>query len=180
MTSIGIELLVAAPLDLDLDRRPLRAAQLLHRLLGRSSPWRLSPAICAMTSPRRMPFLYAGDPSNTRVAVMSPSIGSNLNADAVVAPFLPLAHLRVLARVEEARMRIERAEHAANGAVDEVVGLDLVDVVRLDRAQRRGERLVVLGNLVVDRERAPAEQSADQSARRRSQRRRQGEGGNVA
>ena len=59
-------------------------------------------------------------------------------------------------------MRIERAEHAADGAVDEAVGLDLVDVVRLDRAQRRGEGLVVLRHLVVGRQRASAEEAADQ------------------
>ena len=48
------------------------------------------------------------------------------------------------------------------GAVDEAVGIDLVDVARLDGAQRRGERLVVLGNLVVGRERAASEQPADE------------------
>ena len=62
------------------------------------------------------------------------------DAEAVVAPFLPLAHLRVFLRVEEARMRIERGEHAADGAVDQAVGLDLVDVARFDGAQRGGER----------------------------------------
>ena len=36
-------------------------------------PLASSPPIFAMTSPRRTPFLYAGDPSNTPVAMMSPS-----------------------------------------------------------------------------------------------------------
>ena len=30
------------------------------------------PSISAITSPRRMPLSYAGEPSNTRTAVMSP------------------------------------------------------------------------------------------------------------
>ena len=37
-------------------------------------PFALSPSTVAITSPRRMPLLNAGEPSNTRTAVMSPSI----------------------------------------------------------------------------------------------------------
>ena len=59
-------------------------------------------------------------------------------------------------------MRIQRAEHAADRAVDEAVGFDRADVVRLDRVERGGERLVI-GSLVVDRQCAPAEKSADES-----------------
>src|SRR3954467_2215536 len=59
-------------------------------------------------------------------------------------------------------MRIERTEHPADGAIDKVVGVDLVDVARLDRVQRRGEGAVMFGNLVVGRERVASEQSADQ------------------
>src|SRR4029079_6288801 len=84
------------------------------------------------------------------------------DADAVVAAFLPLAHLRVLFRAEETGVRIERAEHPAHGAVDEIVGIDLVDVVRFDRAERRREGSVVLRHLVVGCERAPSEEAADQ------------------
>src|SRR6185295_3307405 len=62
----------------------------------------------------------------------------------------------------EARMRIERAEQAAYRAVHEIVGIDLVDVVRFDRAERRREGAIVLGHLVVGGERAPSEEAADQ------------------
>ncbi len=109
-----------------------------------------------------MPALYAGEPSNTAIAVMSPSIDLNGDADAVVAPFLALAHLRVFLRIEKAGMRIERAEHAADRAVDEAIRFDLVDVVGFDRAQRGGERAIVIGDLVVGRERAASEQAADE------------------
>ena len=40
-------------------------------------------------------------------------------------------------------MRIERAQHAADRAVHEAIGIDLVDVVGLDRAQRSGEGLEI-------------------------------------
>ncbi len=37
-------------------------------------PLVLTPSTSAITSPRRMPLLNAGEPSNTRTAVMSPSM----------------------------------------------------------------------------------------------------------
>ena len=55
------------------------------------------------------------------------------------------------------------SQNPANRTVDDVVGFDLLDVVGLDRAQRGRERLVVLGNLVVDGERVLAEEPANQS-----------------
>ena len=58
-------------------------------------------------------------------------------------------------------MRIERAEHAANRAVDQVVGLDRADVVGLDRVERNGKGLVIW-SLVVDRQSASAEKSTDE------------------
>jgi hypothetical protein len=58
-------------------------------------------------------------------------------------------------------MWIQRAEHAANRAVDEAVGLDRPDVVGLDCVERDGKSLVIW-SLVVDRQRAPAEKSADE------------------
>ena len=72
----------------------------------------------------------------------------NGEAQAVVAAFLALAHLRVGPRVHEARMRIERLQHAVDRAVDHPVGLDRFRVLRLDRGQRRGKGLVVIGNRV--------------------------------
>src|SRR5207247_10806651 len=85
----------------------------------------------------------------------------DLNAEAVIAPFLPLAHLRVRLRIEKAGMWIQRAEHAANRAVDEAVGFDRPDVVGLDRGERDGKGVLVW-SLVVDRQGAAAEKSADE------------------
>ena len=59
-------------------------------------------------------------------------------------------------------MRIERLQHAVDGAVDQPVGFDRLGVLRLDRAQRRGERLVVIRHRVCGGQRALAENPADQ------------------
>ena len=83
----------------------------------------------------------------------------------VVAAFLPLAHLRVARGIHEARMRIERLQHAGDGAVDRAVGRSAsADVVLLDRAQRRGEDLVLLGNLVLGDSALAAEDAAEHGA----------------
>src|SRR4029077_15763855 len=86
----------------------------------------------------------------------------NRDADAVVTPFLTLAHLRVFARIKKTRVRIERAEHAADRTVDKAIGFHLVDVVRLNRIERSGECAVVFGNLVVGRERTASEEPANE------------------
>ena len=65
-------------------------------------------------------------------------------------------------------MRIQGREHAPDGSVHEPIGIDLVDITRLDRAQRGRERFVVLGHAIVDRQRAASEQAADQSGDRDS------------
>src|SRR5205823_14192087 len=87
------------------------------------------------------------------------------DSDAVVMAYLSLAHLRVLARREEVGVRVERAEHAADGARHEVLGLDLVDVVALDRAERGREGLVVLRHLVVGSQGASSEKAAHESGK---------------
>src|SRR5690606_20896728 len=61
------------------------------------------------------------------------------DADAVVAPLLPLTHARELARREEARVRIERAEHAVDRRVDQHLA-----AADLSRSTHRGQRLDVL------------------------------------
>ena len=174
------QLFVAAPLDLDLYRRPLRSAQLLHAPDRSVQPLAslahdlgddVAAANALLVRGRAFEHARRHDVAVGRY---------DLNADAVIPPFLPLAHLRVLTRREKARMRIERAQHAANCAVDEVLGLDLLDVVRLDRTQRRREGLVVLRNLVVDGKGALAEQPADQSRDDDREDDRRAEGGNVA
>ena len=128
------EFLVAPPPDADFDDRALRAAQLLHRLLGRpalgvlgANPGdNVAPAYALLERRRALE-----DARRHHVAVGRVLDG---DAEAVVVPFLPLAHLRVFAGIEEARMRIERAEHAANRAIHEPIGFNLVDVIGLDGA----------------------------------------------
>ncbi len=84
------------------------------------------------------------------------------DAETVVAAFLPLAHLRVRAGIHEARMRIERLEHAGDGAINEPVGFDRADVIGVNGAQRGGKDLILLRNLVFDGQGAPAVESAYQ------------------
>ena len=157
----GERLLVAAAFDLDVDARAARAAQLVHRLVG-------VPPLRALSVDRRDDvagadaLLVRGRPleHDERGDVFADL--QDRHADAVIAPFLALAHLRVFLRREIARMRVQRAEHAANRAGDEILGIDLVVIVRLDGAQRVGEGAVVLENLVVGGECVAAEQAADE------------------
>src|SRR5262249_54451637 len=121
------QLVVAAALQANVHCRALRAAQLSHRLLG-------SPPFGVLTS----------DPGDDVAAANAflvrwgsledahrhdVAVGRVLDrdAEAVVMPFLALAHLRVFLGAEKTRMRIEGAEHPAHGAVDQVFGIDLVD-----------------------------------------------------
>ena len=53
---------------------------------------------------------------------------------------------------------IERPDHPANRPVLKTIGIDLVHVVRFDRAQRRRERLVAFRDLLVRRLQIRAEQ----------------------
>src|SRR5262245_28506013 len=76
------------------------------------------------------------------------------DAETVVAALLPLAHLGKTAGVHEARMRIQRLQQAADGAVDQPVRFVLPDVVLLDGAKGRRKDLVLIGNLVLGYERA--------------------------
>ena len=46
-------------------------------------------------------------------------------------------------------MSVERLEHPRNRAVDEAIGLDLVDVAGLDDVERRGERALVFGEPIL-------------------------------
>jgi len=150
----------AAP-QLDVHRRPLGAAQFLHRLFG-------GPALGAFVADFREGVAAAhaflvGRRSFENSGREDVAFGCalDLNTEAVVAPFLALAHLRVRFRIEKAGMWIQRAEHAANRAIDEAVGLDRPDVVGLDRVECDGKGLVIW-SLVVDRQGAAAEKSADE------------------
>ena len=155
------QLLVAPPPQLDVHRRPLGAAQFLHRLLG-------APAFGAFLADLRERVAAAHaflvgrrsleDAGRDDVAFRR---ALDLNAEAVIASFLALAHLRVGFRIEEAGVWIQRAQHAANRAVDQVVGLDRPDVVGLNGVERDRKSLVIW-SLVVKGQRAAAEKSADE------------------
>ena len=84
------------------------------------------------------------------------------DAEAVVAAFLALAHLGVGAGVEEARVRVERLEHAGDGAVDEAVGFDVLDVLLLHGGQRGGEDAIAIGQAVGGGLCATAEHAPDE------------------
>ena len=60
-------------------------------------------------------------------------------------------------------MRVERLEHAADGAVHEPVGFHLADVIRLDGVHGGGKHPVLVGNLVLG-EGASAKQAAHERA----------------
>src|SRR5207302_11391825 len=97
------------------DLGALRAAQLVLRLGGRNALGVLSGDLGDDVAAAHA-LLVGGraleDAERRDVAVDR----HDRDAETVVAAFLPLAHLRVLARIEEARMRIEGAEHAADRA----------------------------------------------------------------
>ena len=152
---------VAAAADFDLDRSPLLAAQLLHGLLGR-------PAL-GLFAVNLRDDIAAANTFFGRRRSFEHALRRNLtvdrrdgDAEAVIAPFLTLTHRGVLFWVEEARMRIERGEHAADGPVDETVGIGVRHVVFLDGTQRSGEGVVALGGAVVQRQCASAEKAPDQ------------------
>src|SRR4051794_9798728 len=74
--------------------------------------------------------------------------------------FLALTHLRVRFRIEEARMRIERVQHAVNRTVDQPVRGQLVDVLTIDGVQRRREHAILLRHFVLPGERGAAKEPA--------------------
>jgi hypothetical protein len=88
----------------------------------------------------------------------------HLNGDpeTVVVAFLAFAHLRVGFRIEEARMRVERVEHPVDGAVDQPIRRQFVDVLLVDRVERSREHPVLLRDLVLARQGGAAEKSAGQ------------------
>ena len=59
-------------------------------------------------------------------------------------------------------MRIERLQHAADGAVHEPVGVDLLDVSLLDRLSAAVNTLYALRQAVLGRQHAAAEEPADE------------------
>ena len=58
-------------------------------------------------------------------------------------------------------MRIERLQHAVDRAVDQPVRRHLLDVLAIDRRERRGEDAILLRKLVLRRDDAAAEDAAE-------------------
>jgi hypothetical protein len=71
---------------------------------------------------------------------------------------LALSHLRVAARIQERRVRIQRQQHAVDGTVDDAVRLDLAGVLAFDGRERRREGAVVAVDLIFSRLRAGPEE----------------------
>ena len=143
----------------DVHGRALGSAQLPHRLLDVPSLGRLALNQDDDVASAQTPLVGGRtfeDGENGDVAVDD----VDGDAQAVVAAFLPLAHLRKRARVHEARMWIERLEHAGDRAVDQPIGLDLTHVLVFDGLQCGGKDLVLVRNLVL-RQGRPAKKSPD-------------------
>src|SRR4051794_9188411 len=64
------------------------------------------------------------------------------------------------------RVRVERAQQPADGAVDELIGLRLADVLILDGAQRRGKDQILLGDTVLRTQRLASEERGGKKADR--------------
>ncbi len=156
------QLLVTNPAHADVDCRSLRATQLAHGLLGRPPLGVLlfnpcdDVAATQARRPRRRPF---EDRADRQVSIDR----SNRDPKAVVATFLPLAHLAVGVGIHEARMRIQRLQHAADGAVDEAIRFRVANIGVFDGLQCVGKNPVLLIQLILG-QRAAAKKAADKGA----------------
>ena len=74
-------------------------------------------------------------------------------------------------------MRVERLQHAVDGAVDQAVRRHFIDVLALDGRERGGEDAILLGDLVLPGRDVLAEQAADERRHRDSQDRRRQKSG---
>ena len=159
------QLVEAAALDRHVDRGALRALQLRDRLVAGPALGALAGdlgdgvAAADAAAERRRPFEHGADED---VAVDR----LDGDAEAVIVAFLALAHLGVAARIEEARMRIERVQQPVDRRVDQAIGFDRPDVLGFDRGQRRGEDAVARLDFVLGGEEARAEQAAGERCER--------------
>jgi hypothetical protein len=64
-------------------------------------------------------------------------------------------------------MRIERLQHAGDGAVHQPVGLEFANVVGFNSGERSGKDFVLLGDLILRDERGAAEKGRRSGRRRR-------------
>ncbi len=132
--------------DGDLDRRPLRAPEPLDRVVDAHPPGVLAlDSADHVTGPDAEPVsrspLEGGHHRDVSV--------DRLNADpeAVVLALLALLHLLVGILLEEVRVRIQGAEHLADGGRHQAVGRHLLHVVALDGRQHRGVQPELVGQL---------------------------------
>src|SRR5262249_51202522 len=112
------QLLPAAPLDRDVDGGSLRPFQAADGLLARPAFRVLAFDLGDDVAAAQAAFVR-GRAFEDRGDMDLPVDDLDAQTEAVVAAFLTLTHLRVAARVEEARVRIERLQHAVDGAVDD-------------------------------------------------------------
>ena len=102
----------------------------------------------------------------------------HLNGDAepVIPTLLPFTHLRVLARIEETRMRIQRLQHALDAAVDQAVGGHFLHVLAIDGRERRGEDPILLRDFILPCQDAAVEAADKRREHHRQQRNREKSG----
>ncbi len=142
------QLVVADAPNADIDRGAPGAAQLLHRVIRR-------PAL-------RVVFLDPGDDITAAKALLvcrwsfedlaDRQIAvdrADLDTEAEVTSLLALAHLPVIVGAHEAGVRVQRLEHAADGAVHQAIRLRLADIVVLNCLQSVGEDAVLLIQLIL-------------------------------
>ena len=159
-TSIGISSSTPGAADRHLHGRVLRPAQLAHGLIARPALRVLAVDPCDHVTAADA-LLIGGRAFEQRLHRDVLVDDLDRDPEPVVAAFLPLAELRELLRVHETRVGIERLQHAADGPVDQLIGLDLLHVARLDRVERRGEGLVLLREAVFARGHAVAQHAAE-------------------
>jgi hypothetical protein len=82
------------------------------------------------------------------------------DADPEVRAHLPLAHLRERARIQERRVRIERAQHAVDRSVDELLLVERLDVVVLNGVERGQVHPVPLIGAILPRRHFGSEHAA--------------------
>ena len=129
----------------DLDRRALAVPSTGPRL---SVVFRLSvflPLTSMITSPGRMPALYAGDPLNGAMHDRLAVAALHRHADAVVVAALFVAQRLEIVGIEEVGVRIERPQHPRDRAfIDGLVRLQLIGEILLDDVVDFGECLEAL------------------------------------
>ena len=103
-----------------------------------------SPSILRMMSWALIPARAAGVSSIGDTTVSMPLRLRDLDAESAEAALRLDLQLLVQLRGEIRAVRVERGEHAVDGALDQPLGVDLLDVVLLDDRQDVGERLEVL------------------------------------